>query len=104
MFKRLTSAGLLFGVLATAPPAFASACGLRENVVDRLQSQYSEALTAGGLQAGRNVQTVVEVWASEETGTFTVMLTNARGVSCIVATGTDFFTQAIEAEPEGLKS
>lgn len=104
MFKRLMTAGLLFGMLAAAPPAHASNCAKRADVVERLENKYSEALTAGGLQGNKNIQTMVEVWASEKTGTFTVILTNAQGVSCIVATGTDFFKREAPITPEGLKS
>ncbi len=104
MFKRLMTAGLLFGMLAAAPPAHAANCALRADVVERLESKYSEALTAGGLQGNKNIQTMVEVWASEKTGTFTVILTNAQGVSCIVATGTDFFKREAPIVPDGVKS
>lgn len=104
MFKRLLTAGLLFGMAATAPPAFANNCALRTEVVDRLQSKYSETLTAGGLQGNQNVQTMVEVWASEKTGTFTVILTNPQGISCVVATGTDFFKREAPVIPDGVKS
>jgi hypothetical protein len=47
---------------------------------------------------------MVEVWASEKTGTFTVILTNPQGVSCIVATGTNFFNNQPIPKPEGIKS
>lgn len=105
MFKRLMIAGLAFGTMATAPPqAHAAACETRETIVTRLEDKYSESLTAGGLQGSRSVQTMVEVWASEKTGTFTVILTNPQGVSCIVATGTNFFNNQPIPKPEGIKS
>ena len=104
MFKRVLAAGLLFGMVATAPPAQANNCALRDKVVDRLQTKYSESLTAGGLQGSKNVQTMVEVWASEKTGTFTVILTNPQGISCVVATGTDFFKRDVPIVPDGVKS
>lgn len=104
MFKRLTIAGLLFGMLAAAPPSHAREnCGVRETVVAKLQNSYSESLVAGGLQGNKNVQTMVEVWASEKTGTFTMLLTSAEGVSCVVAVGTNFFTQPPVELAEGLK-
>lgn len=81
--------------------AQASNCALRTDVIERLQSKYSEALVAGGLQGTQNVQTMVEVWASGETGTFTVILTNPKGISCVVATGTDFFHRPWNSPPPG---
>ena len=101
MFKRLITAGLVFGLAGIAPPVQAAACANRTDVVDRLQSKYSEVLTAGGLQSARPVQNMVEVWSSPQTGTFTVILTNPSGVSCIVATGTDWFQQAPKETPAG---
>ncbi|TCK99780.1 hypothetical protein BXY66_3484 [Shimia isoporae] len=93
MFKRLISGAVLFGMAAAAPPVSAQGlhCADRNRVVERLANKYSEVLTAGGLQgATTNQTTLVEVWASEKTGTFTVILTNPQGVSCIVAAGTDW--------------
>lgn len=104
MFKRLLAAGLLFGMAATAPPAHASNCALRSIVVDKLESKYAETLTAGGLQGKDNAQTMVEVWASEKTGTFTVILTTPQGISCVVATGTDFFKREAVAAVDGVES
>lgn len=91
MFKRLIASGLLFGMAATAPPAYAANCAMRDTVVERLASKYSEALTAGGLQGAQGSATIIEVWASKESGTFTVIVTNPQGVSCVVAAGTDWF-------------
>ncbi|MEX0317633.1 MULTISPECIES: hypothetical protein [unclassified Ruegeria] len=104
MFKRLLGVALAFGMAATAPPAFAQSCGQRDNVIKRLQKQYSEQLTVGGLQKVRGKQSVVEVWSSDETGTFTVLLTHASGISCIVAAGTDFFEATPKIVAEGTPS
>ncbi len=104
MFKRLVGAALLFGMAAAAPPAYAAGCAMRDIMVERLQSKYSEAMTAGGLQnTTENMLTMLEVWSSEKTGTFTVIMTNAQGVSCIVAAGTDWFQQEVDLPPEGIE-
>lgn len=89
MFMRLMFVGLLFGLAATSTPLMAANCAMRDTVVHRLQHKYSEALSAGGFQ--HNAQTMIEVWSSPETGTFTVIVTNSNGVSCIVAAGTGWF-------------
>jgi len=96
MFKRITKSALLFGAAALAPPAYAASCAARETVIERLQEQFSEQLAAGGLQSTRPVKTMVEVWASPETGTFTILLTNPNGLTCVVAAGTDFFNQPLK--------
>ena len=93
MFKRLISGAVLFGMAAAAPPVLAQGmqCAARDRVVERLESKYTEVLTAGGLQGATTGRTtLVEVWASEKTGTFTVIMTNPQGVSCIIAAGTDW--------------
>ena len=86
-----------------APIAAQANCGAREHVITKLQRDYSETLVAGGLQGNSNVQTLVEVWASEKTGTFTMLLTSAEGVSCVVAVGTDFFSELSQQQPGELK-
>ncbi len=103
MFKRLFGIALAFGMAATAPPAFAQSCAQREHVIAKLQDSYSEELVFGGLQKTRGAQAVMEVWTSKETGSYTVLVTQANGISCIVAVGTDFFEAipkiALKGEP-----
>jgi len=101
MFKRLLGLSLIFGMAATAPPVWAAPCGMRDNLVEQLQSKYSEELAVGGLQTTSGAQTIMEIWASEKTGTFTVLLTSANGVSCIIGAGTDFFEAIPKPETKG---
>ncbi len=104
MFKRLFAIALTFGMAATAPPAFARTCAEREHVIDRLQKSYSEELAFGGLQKTRGAQSVMEVWTSKETGSYTVLVTQANGISCIVAVGTDFFEAIPKVKVDGTPS
>jgi len=102
MFKRLFTAAILLGVASTAPPVHAQqlACAQRDRLAERLSTTYKELPVAGGLQ---NSQRLVEVWASPDTGTFTIIFTNADGMSCIVATGTNYHQgklAAVTAETE----
>ena len=69
-------------------------CADRETVVERLASNYGESRQSIGLAPNNNV---VEVFASIETGTWTITVTNASGVTCLVASG-----QAFEATDEDL--
>ena len=104
MFKRLFGIALAFGMAATAPPAFAKNCAQRDAVITKLQDSYSEELTFGGLQKTQGGQSVMEVWSSKETGSYTVLVTHANGISCIVAVGTDFFEAVPKIKAEGTPS
>lgn len=93
MFKRLISTALVFGAAAMAPPAHAQTtqCLQRDALVETLQGKYGESLTGGGLQSAERL---IEVWSSDDTGSFTVFVTHPNGVSCIVATGQNWNTVA----------
>ncbi|SCZ72518.1 hypothetical protein SAMN04488118_11478 [Epibacterium ulvae] len=104
MFKRLLSTCIVFGMAATAPPAWAMNCADRSVVIERLQSKFSETLTVGGLQNNRQASSLVEIWSSGETGTFTILVTRPNGISCVVAAGTDFFEALPDTTPIGTPS
>ncbi|CUH86580.1 hypothetical protein PH5382_00493 [Phaeobacter sp. CECT 5382] len=104
MFKRLLSSALIFGMAAIAPPAFAGNCAPRDGLVEKLQSDYAESLQAGGLQTSRQLDTVIEVWSSTATGSFTVLRTHPTGISCILATGQNYFEVVPTVVPPGLPS
>ncbi len=70
-----------------AGPAFAANCAPRDAVVDRLASKYGESRQSMGLGANN---AVVEVFASSETGTWTITVTSVHGVTCLVASGQSF--------------
>ncbi|MBU2980367.1 hypothetical protein KO498_00955 [Lentibacter algarum] len=78
---------LAFGAVLTSLPAHAESCGVRADVVAKLQGSFQEQLTGGGLHGH---SAVVEVWTSPKTGTFTVITTDTAGMSCILATGTNW--------------
>ena len=94
--KRLILAPSLgVGALAlTAPLAHAQQsnnCAQRDMVVERLASKYGESRQSIGL--GSN-NAVVEVFASLDTGTWTITVTMPTGMTCIVAAGQAFETLA----------
>lgn len=70
-------------------------CAPRDIVVTRLAERYGETRQSIGLGANN---TVIEVFASEETGTWTITATEASGVTCLMASGQSFETLA-EALP-----
>jgi len=92
MFKRQFTAALVFGAAALAPPAFAQdkfVCLERETLVLSLENRYQESLHGAGLQSP---QMLLEIWTSGDTGSFTVIATNADGKSCVVAFGQSWFS------------
>ena len=93
MFKRVLGAALILGL---ATPAAAATCGKRGDMVTSLEKKYLEQLQVGGLQEVEGDKSVVELWTSEETGTFTILMTRSNGISCVLAVGTDVFL----AKPE----
>lgn len=89
---------------ATSMPAIAQQqqnCGARETVVDRLSSKYGESRQSIGMATkGR----VVEVYASNETGTWTITVTTPNGMMCLVASGQSYENVDEPAKPAGIRS
>lgn len=81
----LTSAVML--VLAAGSAMAQRPCGPRENVVKRLAEGYGESRQSMGL-GGNN--SVVEVYASDETGSWTITVTMPNGMTCLLASGQSF--------------
>ncbi len=59
-------------------------CGPRASVVESLRARYGE--TRQGLGLARD-SGVVEIYASAETGSWTIVLTLPNGASCLIASG-----------------
>lgn len=78
-------AGLVLSVASTASAQ--NICGPHEEIVKRLESSYKEARAGFGL-AGNG--TLVELFVSEEKGTWTFMYTRPDGISCLMAAGGDW--------------
>ncbi|MCG7493909.1 hypothetical protein [Thalassobius sp. Cn5-15] len=75
-------------------------CFPRTVLIEKLQSRYSEQLSGGGLQ---NAKQLLEVWTSPKTGSFTVFITRADGMACIMATGQNWSSMAV-TNAKGVKS
>lgn len=91
--------------LACLLPATALAqaqnCGSRDQVIERLASKYGESRQSIGMAPqGR----VVEVYASDETGTWTITVTMPNGVTCLVASGQSYENLDESVEPAGIRS
>lgn len=62
-------------------------CGERKSVVAQLERKYGETRRSVGVQDGRGL---VEVYASDKTGTWTILVTNTEGKACLMAAGEGF--------------
>ncbi len=83
---------IIFSALAVliAAPALAQSgqhCVPRDMVVDRLAKKYGETRQSMGLGANN---AVVEVFASDKSGSWTITVTSANGATCLVASGQAF--------------
>jgi len=70
-------------------------CGPRDAVLGRLADGYGETRQSMGLGANNQV---IEVFASDDTGTWTITVTLPNGVTCLVASG-QAFEELVEALP-----
>jgi hypothetical protein len=76
--------GALLASAGPAAPQTSGSCAMRQQVIARLASAYGETRQSIGLGANNQV---VEVFASLETGTWTITVTNPNGLTCLVASG-----------------
>ncbi len=95
MTPHVMTLGLLIGAACCSAPAAAqtSACADRTMIVERLASEYGETRQAIGLASANQV---VEIFASDETGSWTITVTRPDGMTCLMAAG-QYFEKLEEA-------
>lgn len=86
MFRYLALPLITF-ILASPLGAQSRNCATHAAVVERLAAGYGEMRQSIGIGADN---TVVEVFASLETGTWTITITQPGGPTCLVASGQAF--------------
>jgi len=92
-------AALAWLALAGIAEAQSGSCFQRDQLEVALTEKYQEYQLGMGLTS---VTEILEVWVSDETGTFTIFITHINGVSCVVDSGQSWTTNpSPEAEPEG---
>lgn len=75
---------VLIALLISAPVAAQTQnCAPRDTLVQRL-AHVGEIQTGMGLASK---QSLIEIWTSEKTGTWTVVMSFPSGVSCVMAYG-----------------
>lgn len=101
MTQPMYALSLGFGgvILATQLAYAAPQCDARDRVVDHLAQRYGETRRAIGI-AGNNA--VMEMFAAEDTGTWTITVTMADGMMCLVASGAGYeaLSEALPARGE----
>ena len=102
--RTILAVGVVLVTLALAKVApatqaqTASHCAPREQVVERLAGTYGETRRSMGLGANN---AVVEVFASEVSGSWTITVTLPSGVTCLVASGQAYESMADALTPPG---
>lgn len=91
-------ASAAFLAASVLPASAQQNCAPRAQVSERLAERYGETRQSIGLGANN---AVVEVWASTETGTWTITVTMPNGITCLVASG-QAFENLNESLPEDL--
>jgi hypothetical protein len=92
---KMTHASFLLGIgallamtgIASGQSSHSMICGARDHIVAQLTTRYGEQVRSIGL-APRN--RIIEVFASEETGSWTITITSADGTTCLMASGQHF--------------
>ncbi len=82
MLKTLKLAAAIIVMWSSAQAQMA--CGVRDEMVAQLGDQYGEVRRGAGL-AGPTA--IVEIWAADKTGTWTILETTADGMTCTIAMG-----------------
>ena len=96
--------GLQIGAAAFGGAAHAetAVCADRDTIVERLETQYGETRQAIGLASASQV---MEVFASAETGSWTITVTRPDGMMCLMAAGQHYerleeeLTPAVAGDP-----
>ena len=83
MRKLLLLAILILMPTLTLAQSAGIPCGKRGYYLEQLADKYKEVPVSMGLVANGSVLEVVK----SEAGTWTIMITNAKGVTCLIAAG-----------------
>lgn len=94
----LTSAALIALMIPSVAQAQNAKCAPREVVLENLATKYGESRQSMGLGANNSI---VEVFASTTTGSWTITVTTAHGLTCLVASGQAFEQLADVLPAEG---
>ena len=98
--SKLAALLVAISLLPTMADAQNRKCGPRAKVVETLAQKYKESRQSIGLATkGR----VMEVYASDETGSWTIVVTMPNGMTCLVASGQSFEDVDEALQPAGIR-
>lgn len=89
---------LIIATLATPAAGQGRNCGPRADVLTKLAANYGETRQSIGMTSNN---AVVETFASLETGTWTIAVTQANGLTCLIASGQSFERLTEKLPPKG---
>ena len=102
MLEKLITMTIGLGIMALAAQSVSAQnarnCGERRLVLERLTEKYGETRQSIGLAGPGQV---VEVFASDQSGTWSITVTMANGITCLIASGQSFESVAEVLPPEG---
>lgn len=81
-----TTTGLLAALIIASPAYAQQNCNQRDVIVSQLQGKYGENRRSLGVSR----RGLIEVWASEETGSWTITVTTPHGMTCLIDAGEGF--------------
>lgn len=98
MIKLTMSLGLTVMIAQQANAQSGRKCAPRDAVIERLAGTYGETRQSIGLG---DQGMMIETFASPNTGTWTITVTNTSGQTCLVASGRSFEQLAEALPPQG---
>ncbi len=98
--KSVLVAALLGGWGIVTPASAQGLCEKREAIIGKLKEMYNESHVASGLES---TSKLVEIWTGER-GTWTILVTRASGISCVVASGSHWLDLPEGSLPLGTPS
>ncbi|MFQ6547360.1 hypothetical protein AADZ90_005340 [Aestuariibius sp. 2305UL40-4] len=90
--------GCAAALAAQVVAAEGAACGPRAQIVEQLEDRYGERRRAAGLTADG---LLMELFAAEGTGSWTITLTQPGGPTCLVGAGQAFHALSAQVAEDG---
>jgi hypothetical protein len=94
--RAVAAAAAAIGLFVLMPPATAGPCGMREQIVKDITATFNEKRAAIGLLLSGEM---LEVFVSPG-GTWTMVVSKASGIACIVAAGEVWMQVPVAKGPE----